>query len=177
MARKICRDCKNFIPKGSKILDLGCGSGIVAKNLADFFESLITGVDIRDNRVVNIPLKIIDGKNLPFRDNEFDICVISYVLHHTQEPAVLLKEAKRVTQDKILIYEDVPKGFFSNLICKIHGISYNCLFQKNKENGRFLNDQNWKEIFENLRLKLIFEKRASSIFNPINKKLFVLEKI
>lgn len=61
-ARKMCSDCKNFIPKGSRILDLGSGSGIVAKNLANFFESLLTAVDIKDSRVVNVPLKIIDGK-------------------------------------------------------------------------------------------------------------------
>ena len=176
-ARKMCQDCKNFIPRGSRILDLGSGSGIVAKTLAVFFESLITGVDIRDNRVVNIPFKIIDGKNLPFKDNEFDVCVIGYVLHHAQESAVLLKEAKRVTKDKILIYEDLPEGKISNFFCKIHGRSFNYFFQKNNENGKFLSSQNWKEIFEKSGLKLVFEKRASSVFNPLKKKLFILEKI
>ncbi|PJA84353.1 MAG: hypothetical protein CO145_01365 [Candidatus Nealsonbacteria bacterium CG_4_9_14_3_um_filter_37_13] len=176
-ARKMCSDCKNFIPKGSRILDLGSGSGIVAKTLADFFESLLVGVDIKDSRVVNIPFKIIDGKNLPFRDNEFNICFISYVLHHVQDPGALLKEAARVTEDKIIIYEDLPEGKLSDFICKIHGKSFNYFFQKNDENGKFLTSQKWKEIFEKSGLKLVFEKRTSSIFNPVKKKLFILEKV
>jgi ubiquinone/menaquinone biosynthesis C-methylase UbiE len=173
----MCHDCKKFIPKGSRILDLGCGSGIVAKNLADFFESLMVGVDIKDSRVVNIPFKIIDGKNIPFRDNEFDVCFVNYVLHHSEDPEILLKEAKRVTKDKILIYEDLPDGKLSNFFCKVHGKSFNYFFQKNGEKGKFLTRQDWKEMFERAGLKLVSEKRASSVFNPLQKKLFVLEKI
>ena len=176
-ARKMCSDCKNFIPKGSRILDLGSGSGIVAKNLANFFESLLTAVDIKDRRVVNIPFKIIDGKNLPFRDNEFDICFISYVLHHVKDPEPLLKEARRVTKDKIIIYEDLSEGKISDFICKIHGKSFNYFFQKNDENGNFLTGRQWEETFKKSGLKLVSEKRTSHIFNPVKKKMFVLEKI
>lgn len=175
-ARKMCSDCNGFISRGSRILDVGCGSGIVAKNLANFFESLLIAVDIKDNRAVNIPFKIIDGKNLPFRDNEFDVCFISYVLHHTQEPKALLEEAKRVTKDRIIIYEDLAEGKMSDFVCKIHGKSYNYFFQKNNERGKFLDSRSWKEMFEKSGLKLVSEKKVSSPFSPVKKKLFVLEK-
>ena len=173
----MCSDCKNYIPRGSRILDLGCGSGIVAKNLANFFESLLTAVDIKDSRVVSIPFKIIDGKNLPFRDDEFDICFISYVLHHAKDPEELLKEAKRVTKDRIIIYEDLPEGKISDFICKIHGKSFNYFFQKNDEKGSFLTGKKWEEMFKKAGLKLVSEKKASFVFNPVKKKMFVLEKI
>jgi len=175
-AKKMCRECKGFIPKGCRILDLGSGSGIVAKTLANSFESLLVGVDIEDRRIVNIPFKIIDGKNLPFRDNEFDICFISYVLHHADDPEGLLKEAARVTKDKILVYEDLAEGKLSNFICKIHSRSFNYFFQKNDEKGKFLDAKNWKEIFGESGLKLISEKRASFILSPLKKELFVLGK-
>lgn len=176
-AKKMCQDCKNFIPKGSRILDLGCGSGIVTKTLGNFFESLVTGVDIKDSRVVNIPFRIIDGKNLPFRENEFDISFISYVLHHAEDWTALLKEAKRVTKDRILIYEDLAEGKISDFICKIHGKSFNYFLQKNDEERKFLDSRKWKEIFEESGLKLISEKKVSSLFSPVKKKLFVLEKV
>ncbi|MBZ9569801.1 class I SAM-dependent methyltransferase, partial [Patescibacteria group bacterium] len=113
-AKQMCKDCQNFIEKGSKILDLGCGSGIAAENFQDFFDAKVIGADIKDNRVLDIPFRIIDGGNLPFRNLFFDIVLINYVLHHAQDPERLLKEAKRVSK-KIIIYEDLPEGILSKL--------------------------------------------------------------
>jgi len=190
--RKMCRDCKNFIGKGAKILDLGCGSGIVGKTFQDFFQAELMGADIKDQRVVKIPFQIIDGRNTPFKDGSFDVVLINYVLHHVKEPTALLREAKRVANGKIIapegrytnsrggiiiIFEDLPQGLFANLICKIHGLSYDYFFQKDDQRGRFLNNESWKKMFGDLGLKLIFEKRVSHILNPVKKKLFVLEKV
>ena len=116
-------------------------------------------------------------KTFPFLDNSFDVILINYVLHHAEEPEVLLREAKRVTNNKIIIFEDLPEGFFTDLICQIHGLSYKYFFQKDNQKGKFLSDENWKKMFADLKLKLIFEKRVSHILNPIRKKMFVLEKI
>lgn len=176
-AKRMCQHCQGFIKKGAKILDLGCGSGIVGKTFQDFFQAELIGVDIKDQRVVKIPFQIIDGRTLPFKNDFFEIVLINYVLHHTKDPDLLLKEAKRVVNDKIIIFEDLPENFLASLICQIHGLSYNYFFQKNNEKGNFLDSENWKEIFNNSGLKLIFEKRVSSILNPVKKKMFVLEKI
>lgn len=175
--KEMCWNCQNFIKKGAKILDMGCGSGIVGKSFQDFFQAVLVGVDIKDQRIAKIPFHIIDGKTVPFKDDFFDIVLINYVLHHSKDPIPLLKEAKRVTSDKIIVFEDLSEGVLTNLICQVHSISYNYFFQKNNQRGKFLNDENWKKIFTDLGLRLISEKRVSSIFNPVKKKLFVLEKI
>jgi len=132
-AKKMCLECQDFIEKGSRILDLGCGPGIVGKNFKDFFQAKVIGVDIKDKRIANIPFKIIDGKSLPFKENEFDICLISYVLHHLENPERILKEAKRVSKGKIIIFEDLPENFLSKLICQLHGFTFNKFFQKPSE--------------------------------------------
>jgi len=173
-AKKMCFDCADFIEKGSKILDLGCGSGIVAKNFQDFFKSEVLGVDIQDNRIFPIPFKIVAEKNLPFPENYFDTVLISFVLHHCQDPISRLKEAKRVTKNKIIIYEDLAEGFLSNFFCKIHELTFNNFFQKNNRDYNFKKNEEWRKIFEKLKLKIIFEKEVSTI--PVKKKLFVLEK-
>ena len=175
-AQKMCRDCEKFIEKGDRILDLGCGSGIVAKTFQDFFQAQVIGVDVKDNRIIPVDFKVIDGKNLPFSENSFDCVLISYVLHHSQDPISLLKEAKRVCKNKIIIYEDLPEGIVSKLFCKIHGISFNKFF-KIKNPAFFKTGKEWQETFENLGLKTIFEKNVSWILNPVKKKMFVLEKI
>jgi len=169
-AKKMCWKCQPFIEKGSKILDLGCGSGIVGKTFSTFFQAEVLGVDIKDSRIVNLPFQIIDGRSLPFSENFFDVILINYVLHHTQNPAEILKEAKRVGE-KIIIFEDLPEGFLSKLICKFHGISYNKLF-RNPNPIFFKSEKDWEKIFDEIGLKIIFKKRIHNF--PVKKDLFVL---
>ena len=175
--KKMCRDCQDFIKKKSKILDLGCGSAIISKEFKDFFEAEIFGVDIEDKRIYPIPFKVIDGRLLPFPPNSFDVVLMNYVLHHSEDPISLLSQVKK-TAPKIIIYEDIPKGFFSNFFCKIHGFTFSFFFQKKKQKTNFKSINEWKKIFKDLGLKLIYKKifRQPLIY-PVKKVLFVLEKI
>jgi len=170
--KKMCLDCRDFVKKNSKILDLGCGSGIITKNFQDFFHSEVLGTDIKDNRVYPIPFKIIDGKSLPFPDNSFDTVLISYVLHHSGNPISLLKEAKRVAKDKIIIYEDLMEGILSKLRCKIHGASFNAFF-KIKNQASFRSEKEWEKIFADVGLKIVFKKRINNF--PTKKQLFICQ--
>jgi len=173
-AKQMCLDCQGFIKEGSKILDLGCGSGIAAKYFQDFFKAKVIGIDIRDNRLVPIPFQIFDGKNLPFENDSFDVVLINYVLHHCQSPEELLKEAKKVAK-RIIIFEDLPEGFLAKLRCQIHQM----IFPGSKKTFNFKTRKEWREIFEKLTLKIIAENQVFTKFSwldPIKRIRFVLEK-
>ena len=170
-AQKMCLDCQDFIQKGSKILDLGCGSGIIGETFGDFFQAKVIGVDIKDNRIYPLPFKIINGKSLSFPENSFDIVLINYVLHHSGDPILLLKEAKRVAKDKIIVYEDLPEGLLSRIICKIHGISFAKIFQ-NQNQTSFKSEKGWEEVFKKIGLNIVFQKRINNF--PVKKELFIL---
>lgn len=172
----MCLECKDFIKGGSKILDLGCGSGLAGKEFQDFFRADLIGIDVVDIRVEKIPFKIFDGINIPFPDNHFDCVLIAYVLHHAKDPLFLLKEARRVAKNRIMVYEDLTEGWLSKLICKIHGMTFSCFFQNQSGSINFKRSQDWKNIFENLGFKIILEKRVSPFLIPIDKRLFILEK-
>lgn len=171
MAKRMCLDCQAFIEKGEKILDLGCGSGIVGKSFQDFFQADIMGVDIKDQRVFRIPFKIINGTYLPFPEKSFDVVLISYVLHHTENPEALLTEAKRVCRKKIIVFEDLPKGFLSEVICNMHGFSFDKVF-RNPSKTSFKKEEDWQKIFNELNLSIIFKKRIKNF--PPKKQLFIL---
>ena len=170
-AKKMCLDCQDFIQRGSKILDLGCGSGIVGNQFKEFFQAEFFGTDIIDRRAVPLDFEIFDGKNLPFPEKSFDVVLINYVLHHSEDPISVLKEAKRVARDKIVIYEDLPEDILSKLICQLHGISFDNFFG-NPTKTSFKSEREWEKIFKGLGLNIIFKKRVNNF--PAKKELFIL---
>ncbi len=173
-AHKMCLDCEQFIEKQSKILDIGCGSAIIAHTFQDFFDTEVIGVDVIDRRIFPIAFSLIDGKKLPFPENSFDNVLIAYTLHHSKDPVGLLKEIVRVCKGKIFIYEDLIESFLSKLFCEFHSFSFDKFFG-NKNKTIFKTEAEWQEIFKTLNLNLIFDKQVSYDFDPVKKKLFVLE--
>jgi SAM-dependent methyltransferase len=172
-AKRMCSDCQDFIERGCRILDLGCGSGIAALKFRDFFEAEVVGADIQDDRIVNIPFKIFDGKTLPFKNDSFDITLMNYVLHHCTDPERLLKEAKRVSR-KIIIFEDLPEGFFAKLRCKLHQLTF---FGGGRGKFNFKTSKEWESLFQRLNFKIIAKKRVFADFDwldPVKRILFVL---
>lgn len=176
-AEKMCQELDGFLRKREKILDLGCGSGIFGGKIEEIFEANVFGIDVVDRRIFKIPFQIYDGKKIPFSDNFFDWVIISFVLHHTQDPIEILKEAKRVAK-RIVIFEDLPEGIFSKARCFFHFLSWHLFFGQNSK-FNFFKEKDWEKIFERLNLKLIEKKEFSPPFkflDPTKRKIFILEK-
>jgi SAM-dependent methyltransferase len=167
-AEKMVKEIEEFLT-GEKILDLGCGSGIFGKKIEEKLKKEVIGIDIVDKRVCKIPFKIYDGKNIHFSNDYFDVVIVAFVLHHTEDPVSILKEAKRVGK-RIIIFEDLPEGISSKIYCFLHWITWNLFFGKSPK-FNFHTSREWEEIFKNLGLKLISEKNFL-----IKRKIFVLEK-
>jgi len=55
-------------------------------------------------------MEIFDGSTIPFGDESFDAVLFSDVLHHTDDPAALQREAWRVTRQWVLIKDHYRKG-------------------------------------------------------------------
>src|SRR3989344_3086431 len=98
-----------YIEKGEKVLDIGAGSGYISKILSS--KASITLLDIKDYNQTNLPLKLYDGKKIPFKSKSFDTAMIITVFHYIPNQLEFLKEAKRVC-GKIIIVDDVYKNSF-----------------------------------------------------------------
>ena len=93
-----------LVPRGASVLDVGSGDGLLAQELLHRRPDIsIRGVDVQVRETAAIPVTIYDGRTLPFEAAAFDALIIVDVLHHADDPALLLREAARVARRSILI--------------------------------------------------------------------------
>ena len=103
-------------PSGASVLDVGCGDGLISSQLQSLRPDLrIRGIDVLPRQRTHIPVEMFDGARIPFEDNSFDVVLFSDVLHHTDGPTVLLREARRVAKDAVLIKDHNREGFAAGL--------------------------------------------------------------
>jgi SAM-dependent methyltransferase len=90
-----------------EVIDLGAGEGYVGDALSRELAADVTLVDVVDMNRTPRPLTVYDGETLPYADNQFDVTVVSFVLHHCEDPEQVLSEALRVSSGGVVILESV----------------------------------------------------------------------
>ena len=90
------------------VLDVGCGSGIVTRDLAILTKGKVIGIDSSADMIKvaknvlknfdNVDLMVCDEDKLDFDDNTFDIVTCNLVLMWSQDPQKLICEMVRVTK-------------------------------------------------------------------------------
>jgi ubiquinone/menaquinone biosynthesis C-methylase UbiE len=100
-----------IIPGAGRVLDLGCGDGLISRMLMERRPDLeIEGVDVLIRPQTLIPVTQFDGSVLPFEAGSVDYVTIVDVLHHTKDPAAVLKEARRVARKGVIIKDHLLEG-------------------------------------------------------------------
>jgi SAM-dependent methyltransferase len=142
----------DLIPANAKVLDIGCGSGTLALAIMSLRPDItIEGIDVLVRPGTDIPVTEFDGNTIPWPDDHFDIALFVDVLHHTEAPARLLAEAKRVSSRGIVIKDHLREGVFAEATLRFmdwvgnaqHGVAlpYN-----------YLSDKEWRGIWSALNL-------------------------
>src|SRR5438552_18058779 len=110
MAREIAR----VIPRGSEVLDVGCGNGFIAHHLSAMLGTSVVGIDLGNSAEAAIDYRRYYGAHFPVMDESFDAVLLCYVLHHTQDVSAMLNEIRRVLRDggTAIIYEDIPRTWW-----------------------------------------------------------------
>jgi SAM-dependent methyltransferase len=100
-----------LIPQGAKVLDVGCGDGLLAKLVMEKRPDVtIEGIDVLVRAQTHIPVVGFDGERIPAGDGSYDVVMFVDVLHHTTDPEVLLKEAIRVARRCVVIKDHTRDG-------------------------------------------------------------------
>jgi len=135
------------IPQRASVLDIGCGDGTIGSLIAERRPDIsIQGVEYLVRPECKIECGAFDGCSLPFPDGSFDVCLFVDVLHHTQDPGILLHEAVRVSRSYVLlkdhldenILDDVTLRFMDWVGNRPHGVVLAYNYQGRRE---------WKEHF------------------------------
>lgn len=170
----IAKEILPYVNDGDKVLDFGCGDMIVSKLIAE--KKKIEAVGIDTVAINHTDFKVIkyEGGRLPFEDNEFDVVISSFVLHHTDNPEFYLEELKRVSRRKIVLMEDVYNNKVEEKITKAMDLFLNRALSKEiKVPYNFRSVSQWKENFEKMGLKLDNIKR----FYPYPIPLFATNNV
>lgn len=144
----------SLLPAGRSILilDVGCGDGLLARRLAETRPGIRTeGIDVLVRPEAQIPAAPFDGERFPYEDQSVDLVLLVDVLHHASHPLRLLKEARRVARDAIIIKDHLCEKRADRRILRFmdrvgnarHGVAlpYN-----------YLSRQQWLDLFGELGL-------------------------
>ena len=110
---EVVRKLAPWIEPGESFLDVGSGTGLVARRLAHVTRADATACDLHefDNRIDLPYLRQTDPMRVPAADKSFDTVVMCFVLHHIPEwdqQLVMAAEAMRVARKRVLVLEDTP---------------------------------------------------------------------
>lgn len=173
-AKIIAKTYKSWIRPNEKVLDIGCGNGVVSILLKKYLRINITGCD-RDKyltKTINYKSMVNDSK-LPFKDNAFDVAMFNDVLHHTDydNQVKLIREAMRIAK-KVAIFELKPTiigKLLDYILNKIHNPRMNIPFTYRSPNS-------WEDIFK--KNKIFFRKKTvpSPFLYPFTHIAYLLLK-
>ncbi len=166
----------DHLEPASRVLDIGGGWGFYAEPIENRGHDL-TVLDVVKPGFQRAPVVIYDGGKMPFEDKSFDASILVTMLHHTPDPASILKEAIRVTKKRIIVIEDVYNHtlgkFWTILRDQFYNVEYfghPCQFKKSSE---------WAGLFNSLGLTLAEEKQVQTRISGLSilNAVFILKVV
>ena len=150
--RVLSRELAARLPENARVLDIGCGSGdMAAAIMAERPDVVIEGVDVLVRPGTAIEVREYDGITIPFADDSYDVAMLVDVLHHTDDPGVVLAEASRVATLGVLVkdhYRDTPlAGMILRFMDWVGNASHGVRLPYN-----YLSRARWRDLWQRLTL-------------------------
>jgi len=169
--RRLSQRLAELIPPNAEVLDVGCGDGKLAALIQQLRPDVkMQGIDVLVRDKTEVPIKRFDGVTIPFPDKSVDVAMFVDVLHHTEDPNVLLQEASRVAKKFIVIKDHTDDGFLSNVTLRFMD------WVGNKPHGvvlpyNYWRERQWRQAFEELKFEIVAWHKDLKLY-PYGADLF-----
>ena len=101
----------SLVPKGSRVLDLGCGDGSLIAHLRDERGCDVRGIELAPEEIaaaiargLSVVQSDLDEGLHGYPDGAFDVVVLSQTLQVVRNPALVLREMLRVGERAIITF-------------------------------------------------------------------------
>jgi SAM-dependent methyltransferase len=142
-----------MLPPIARVLDVGCGDGTIGRLVGELRPDVaMTGIDVMIRPTARILVRQFNGKTIPYDDNSFDVVMFVDVLHHTDDPEILVREARRVARQAVVLKDHTRDGILAGPILRFmdwfgnapHGVvlPYN-----------YWPEQRWHQAFAHIGLR------------------------
>jgi SAM-dependent methyltransferase len=140
------------LPRNARVLDIGAGDGSMADAIRQKRPDLeMRGLDVLVREKTFVPVAKFDGMRIPEPDGSYDVILFVDVLHHTEDPMILLREALRVMRQAIVIKDHLANGFFADRVLKFMDQVGNRRFGVRLPHN-YWPEQRWRNAFKALGL-------------------------
>lgn len=114
------------LPRDSKIIDIGCGSGSILAMLRNLGYSDSIGIDVSQNALKACnrlfgfkegkDISLIDARRMGFPDNSFDLVFSQGMLEHFEEPPLdMVGEFCRISKKWICLFQPNQTSLFGKV--------------------------------------------------------------
>ena len=163
----LARQLKDVIPKNASVLDVGCGDGRLAARLCEKRPDLVMeGIEVLARDKAWIPVQHFDGRTIPYKSASMDVVMFVDVLHHTDDPVSLLREAARVARKSIIIKDHLADGFLAEstlrFMDRIGNARYGVALP-----GNYWRLSQWEKAFEALALTPVVWREKLELYPKV----------
>ncbi|MGH2590779.1 MAG: class I SAM-dependent methyltransferase, partial [Actinomycetota bacterium] len=158
-----------WLEPGESLLDLGAGTGFMARYLRDRrgVRPTLTDLVPYQNRDRSMPfIGLSDPLHVPVADASYDVVLMMFVFHHMdryEDQERLLVEARRIARRRIVVSEDTPGSRFERWVNAAwdrvlnvrHGVPTPFTFRSTEE---------WTDVFKANDLAVVCQERYRPVW-------------